>query len=57
MAQESSVALVRRRYPDFGRRLPPIDPFLRSDAPLLSYTQWEAWLGHQGSRRCALVCP
>ena len=38
----ASLALIRQRYPDLGRRLPPLAPFLEDGAPALSYTQWEA---------------
>ena len=43
MAQPSSLAAIRKRYPDLAgdcRGLRPSEP----DAPALSYTQWEAWL-------------
>ena len=44
MAQPSSLAAIRKRYPDLAGRLPGLAPFLEPDAPALSYTQWEAWL-------------
>jgi tetratricopeptide (TPR) repeat protein len=44
LAQPPSVAVIRERYPDFAQRLPPLAPVFASDAPALSYTQWEAWL-------------
>ena len=44
IARPPSVALLRERYPDLGQRLPPIVEFLKSYAPGLPYTQWEAWL-------------
>src|SRR5262249_10113249 len=44
LAQAPSLAVIRQRYPDMDKRLPPLGQFLQPDAPALSYTQWEAWL-------------
>lgn len=44
LAQPSSLAVIRARYPDFAARVPALAAHLRADSPALSYTQWEAWL-------------
>jgi hypothetical protein len=57
MAQAPSVALIRQRYPDFGERLPPLASFLEPGGPLLSYTEWEAWLALYHQRRLIIAVP
>ena len=44
LAKPSAVASVCSRYPDSGERLPALSAFLKPGAPLLSNTQWEAYL-------------
>lgn len=44
LAQPSSLAVIRERYPDFAARVPALAAHLQADSPALSYTQWEAWL-------------
>lgn len=43
-AQATSLDVIRNRYPELGKRLPPLAPFLQPGAAALPYTQWEAWL-------------
>jgi hypothetical protein len=43
-AEESAVAALLRKYPDFATRLPPLAPALSKPQPGFSYTQWEAYL-------------
>ena len=57
LAQPSSLALIRQRYPDLGRRLPPLAPFLEDGAPALSYTQWEAWLALYHGKTLLIAVP
>ena len=45
LAQAPSTSVIGHRYPDLAERLSVLAPFLGIDAPALSYTQWEAWLG------------
>ena len=42
--EQSAVAALLARYPDFGTRLPPLAEHLRQAQPGFSYTQWEAYL-------------
>jgi hypothetical protein len=44
MASPSAVAAIKERYPDIAIRLPPLAEALSAGGPLLSYTQWEAFL-------------
>lgn len=44
MGEGNVGGVIRRRYPDFAKRLPVLGRFLEAGAPSLSYTQWEAWL-------------
>jgi hypothetical protein len=44
MASPSAVAAIKERYPDFATRFPPLAESLSTGTPLLSYTQWEAFL-------------
>ena len=57
MAPAPSVAVIRQRYPDFGSRLPPVATFLEAGGPLLSYTQWEAWLALYHGKRLIIAVP
>jgi hypothetical protein len=57
LAQPPSLALIRQRYPDLGRRLPPLAPFLEDGAPALSYTQWEAWLALYHGKTLLIAVP
>ncbi|MEJ8848533.1 tetratricopeptide repeat protein [Variovorax rhizosphaerae] len=57
LAQAPSLAVMRSRYPDLGEKLPPLAPFLRSGAPALPYTQWEAWLGLYHGKRVIICVP
>lgn len=57
IAQEPSVAAIRRRYPDFGQRFPVLAPILESGAPALSYTQWEAWLALYHGKPLIIAVP
>src|SRR5262249_39494839 len=57
LAQPPSVAAIRQRYPDFEKRIPVLGPFLKSDGPALSYTQWEAWLALYHSRPLIIAVP
>ena len=57
MAQPPSLTMLRQRYPDFGSRLPVMAAFLASGGPLLSYTQWEAWLALYHGRRLIIAVP
>ena len=57
MAQPPSVALMRERYQDFGKRLPPVADFLQADSPPLSYTQWEAWLALYHQKPLIIAVP
>jgi hypothetical protein len=43
-AKATAVEAIGQRYPDLIARLPALGPFLEPGAPVLSYTQWEAWL-------------
>jgi hypothetical protein len=44
MASPSAAAAIKERYPDLGSRFPPLAETLSTGTPLLSYTQWEAFL-------------
>jgi tetratricopeptide (TPR) repeat protein len=57
LAQAPSVAVIRQRYPDFDKRLPPLAPFLQTDGPPLSYTQWEAWLALYHGKTLIIAAP
>ncbi|MBL8419186.1 MAG: tetratricopeptide repeat protein [Dechloromonas sp.] len=57
MAPARSVAVIRQHYPDFGSRLPPVATFLETGGPLLSYTQWEAWLALYHGKRLIIAVP
>jgi hypothetical protein len=56
-AQPPSVAVIRERYSDFGQRLPVLDTFLQPAAPVLSYTQWEAWLALYHRKALIIAAP
>ncbi|MBK8338332.1 MAG: tetratricopeptide repeat protein [Sterolibacteriaceae bacterium] len=56
-AKGSSVALIRRRYPDFAARPPALAGFLDDGAPALSYTQWEAWLALYHGKTLLIAAP
>jgi hypothetical protein len=43
-AKSPSLDVIKGRYPDFTDRLPSLKPFLQSETPAISYTQWEAYL-------------
>ena len=43
-ARAPTVEKLKERYPDLAERLPALKPLLDSREPLLSYTQWEAYL-------------
>lgn len=57
LAQAPSVAVIRQRYPDFDKRLPPLGPFLQLEGPALSYTQWEAWLALYHGKTLIIAVP
>lgn len=57
MARPLSVALIRERYPDFGRRFPALAPYLAPDGSALPYTQWEAWLALWHGKRLLIAVP
>jgi hypothetical protein len=57
MAPEVSVNFLLRRYPDFTQRLPVLGPFLQLHGPLLSYTQWEAWLAIYHRKELIVAVP
>ena len=57
LAQAPSVAVIRQRYPDLARRLPPLASVLASDAQALSYTQWEAWLALYHGKVLVIAVP
>jgi tetratricopeptide (TPR) repeat protein len=57
LAQAPSLALMHRRYPDLGERLPPLASFLQPGAPALSYTQWEAWLALYHGKPLIIAAP
>jgi hypothetical protein len=56
-AQAPSIGVIRNRYPDFASRLPVLEPFLQHDGPLLSYTQWEAWLALYHRKTLIIATP
>ena len=56
MAQTPSIAVIGKRYPDFGCRL-PLAAFLQTGGPPLSYTQWEAWLALYHGKRLLIAVP
>ncbi|MFT5510760.1 MAG: hypothetical protein ACI89J_003857, partial [Hyphomicrobiaceae bacterium] len=57
MAEAPSVAAIRRRYPDLGERIPVLKPFLVTNGPTLSYTQWEAWLALYHGKALVIAAP
>lgn len=57
MALESSVAIIRQRYPDFVSRFPMLKPYIEAGGPTLSYTQWEAWLALYHERTLLIAVP
>ena len=57
LAQAPSLTLIRGRYPSLGEKLPRLAPFLQPGAPLLSYTQWEAWLALYHGKRLFIAVP
>ena len=57
IAQAPSVNAIRQRYPDFDKHLPFLSPFLQSDGPALSYTQWEAWMALYHGKHLILCAP
>lgn len=57
LAQPPSVAALRERYPDLAERLPVLGPFLASNGPALSYTQWEAWLALYHGKVLIIAAP
>jgi hypothetical protein len=57
MALESSVAVIRQRYPDFVSRFPMLKPYVEAGGPDLSYTQWEAWLALYHERTLLIAVP
>ncbi|NJD05536.1 MAG: tetratricopeptide repeat protein, partial [Methylococcaceae bacterium] len=56
-AQTPSLTVIRDRYPDLDKRLPPLAPFLQPGAPALSYTQWEAWLALYHGKPLIIAAP
>jgi len=56
-AKATAVAAIRQRYPDFTVSLPVLDPFLKINAPALSYTQWEAWLALYHNKVLIIATP
>src|SRR6516162_9430066 len=44
MASPSAVAAIKGRYPDIADHFPPLAETVSTGAPVLSYTQWEAFL-------------
>jgi len=52
-----SVTAIRDRYPDFATRLPMVEPYLKPDGPLMTYTQWEAWLALYHNRVLIIATP
>lgn len=56
-AHARSVRWLAARYPDFGRRLPVLVPFLAEDGASLSYTQWEAWLALYHGKPLVIAVP
>ena len=57
LAQAPSVTAIRNRYPDFAARLPMTEPYLKPDGPLMTYTQWEAWLALYHNRVLIIATP
>ncbi|PXW89938.1 uncharacterized protein DUF4062 [Nitrosomonas sp. Nm84] len=57
MAQSPSLSIINQRYPDIGKRLPPLSPFLGSGVESLSYTQWEAWLALYHRKMLIIAVP
>ena len=57
LAQAPSIRVIGHRYPDLVERLPVLASFLGVDAPALSYTQWEAWLGLYHSKVLIIAVP
>ena len=43
-AKAPTLQALKARYPDLVERLPALKPSLETGEPLLSYTQWEAYL-------------
>lgn len=57
LAQAPSLAVIRQRYLDLVSRLPVLVPFLEPNAPAVSYTQWEAWLGLYHGKPLFIAAP
>ncbi len=57
LAQAPSLAVIQQRYPNLGKKLPLLAPILQSNAPTLSYTQWEAWLALYHDKQLIIAVP
>jgi hypothetical protein len=55
-AKPKGVKAILHRYPDLKDKL-PIGDFLRPGGPLLSYTQWEAWLALFHDKKLFIAIP
>jgi hypothetical protein len=55
--EEPAVAALLKRYPDFGKKLLPLAPFLSKPQPGFSYTQWEAYLALYHKRQLFIYLP
>lgn len=53
---ELSVRYINKKYPDFARRFPALQPVLEDNAHV-SYTQWEAYLAIYHGKRLFIVTP
>jgi len=56
MAKPQSVEAIVKKYPELAKRL-PLEEFLQSDGPSLSYTQWEAWLALHHGKKLYIATP
>lgn len=56
-AQATMVDVIRNRYPELGKMVPPLAPFLQAGAPALPYTQWEAWLALYHGKPLVIAVP
>ena len=55
--EQTAVAALLRRYPDFGTRLPCLAPSVDKQQPGFSYTQWEAYLALYHRRPLFIYLP
>jgi tetratricopeptide (TPR) repeat protein len=53
----AAVQAIRRRYPDLLQRLPALADAIDIDPPVISYTQWEAYLAIYHRKRLHIYQP